>query len=246
MTKFNEGDEAAVKQHKIEEVDTLPDNLGSKYYGVKPKLSEAEERDVSKEKDVTPTIVPGLKVVSKKVNNSPIIRSPSKNKIDNMKNLKKENEKKNVKNASPNVDKKEHKNESEVEKKMKEAIKNIKAPERKKEQIKSELKKVIEAPKKIVATSKVKAYEPLIKPAKINAPKDAKYNISPEIKNAKGQNLKVNSEEETIQKEVSVKNSNAGASGIVFDGFKQNFAKLPDLKIFEGFKQHFARLPDLK
>merc|ERR1711934_863142 len=97
------------KQHKIEEVDTLPDNLGSKYYGVKPKLSEAEERDVSKEKDVTPTIVPGLKVVSKKVNNSPIIRSPSKNKIDNMKNLKKENEKKNVKKKNPPKNKKKKK-----------------------------------------------------------------------------------------------------------------------------------------
>jgi len=73
LTLFNVGDEAEVRKHDIEEVDTLPDNLGSKYVESKQRLTEAEEKDVSNIKNVQPTIVNGLKVISNKKNFSPII-----------------------------------------------------------------------------------------------------------------------------------------------------------------------------
>ena len=82
---FNVGDEAEARKHKIEEVDTLPDNLGSKYVeSTKTKFTEAEEKDVSNVKNVEASIIAGLKVISNKKRTDVPIISAALNKKANL------------------------------------------------------------------------------------------------------------------------------------------------------------------
>merc|ERR1711957_227517 len=62
MTVFNVNEKADTKEHKIVAVDTMADVLGSKYVeNTKTKYVEADAKDTSAIKDVTPHIVSNLK-----------------------------------------------------------------------------------------------------------------------------------------------------------------------------------------
>ena len=83
---FNAGEKATANKHTVVEVNTLADNLGSKYYENKTtKYVEAEAKDTSNIKDVTAQAVTSLKnkeVANKKISN---INVNKVNKITNKK-----------------------------------------------------------------------------------------------------------------------------------------------------------------
>merc|ERR1712160_13497 len=259
LTLFNVGDEAEVRKHDIEEVDTLPDNLGSKYVESKQRLTEAEEKDVSNIKNVQPTIVNGLKVISNKKNFSPIIEKnlamSKKANLEKIAKAKKDEKKKvveapkNLKNErvntaavvkNENFKKVEKVAAPKVEKKVAAVVKNENFKNEKK--VAAPKVEKVAAPKvekKVVAPKVAKVAAPKVE--KVAAPKVAKVAapraeepkkqkmITPTIK---GGNLKKDNKnkEEVIEKDVKVKNLRVNSEKVGI--------------VFEGFKTHFANLPE--
>merc|ERR1712032_1519688 len=185
LTLFNVGEEAESRKHDIEEVDTLPDNLGSKYVENKNRAVEAEEKDVSNVKNVEPSIIDGLKVIAgKKDSDKPVISQDLRKKTDLEKNKKVE-KKKVV--ESPKKNEKEKVNNAKKVEAPKKVQKKIETP-KKVEKVAAPKVQKIAAPKvdKVAAPKVQKVAAPKVE--KVAVPKNEKV-AAPKVEEPKKQKM---------------------------------------------------------